>query len=476
MSIKRYTATADNTITNALESNLVNRATGSNAGAADVVEIFSIYGQATTSSAEKSRALVQFDMSQISSDRTAGSIPASGSVSFYLKMFNTEHIETTPRNFTLAIQAVSQSWEEGNGLDLDSRTDLTYNNVGSNWIKRSGNNSWVAQGGDFHATPVITASFDKGTEDLEVDVTSLVEEWIAGTKDNYGFGIFLSGSYESGTVSYYTKKFFARSSEFFFKRPVLEARFNDDINDDRGNFYSSSSLAPASDNLNTLYLHNYVRGRLRNIPSIGTGNIFVDLYQTLGGTAETLCISTPATGGYVSTGIYSCSVCVSTTATTLRDVWHNGSGTQFHTGTISVNSFASEVYSTNQRYVLSISNMKSYYSNEEVARFRLYARRKDWSPTIYTVASATPENLIIPSASYEICRSIDGERVIPFGTGSDLHTGLAYDVSGNYFDLDLSLLEAGYSYDIKLAFYNDSVTDWEIQPYNFRFKVRENEY
>ena len=120
--------------------------------------------------------------------------------------------------------------------------------------------------------------------------------------------------------------------------------------------------------------------------------------------------------------------------------------------------------------------MKSYYSNEEVARFRLYARRKDWSPTIYTVASATPENLIIPSASYEICRSIDGERVIPFGTGTDLHTGLAYDVSGNYFDLDLSLLEAGYSYDIKLAFYNDSVTDWEIQPYNFRFKVRENEY
>jgi len=476
MSIKRYTAIADNTITNAFESDLSTRATGSNAGAADVIEIFSIYGQATTSSAEASRALVQFDTSQISADRTAGLIPANGSVSFYLKMFNTEHIETTPRNFTLAVQAVSQSWEEGNGLDLDSYTDLTYNNIGSNWIKRSGNNSWVAQGGDFHTTPVFTATFDKGSEDLEINVTSLVEEWIAGTKDNYGFGIFLSGSYESGTTSYYTKKFFARSSEFFFKKPIIEARFNDDIKDDRGNFYSSSSLAPAEDNLNTIYLYNYVRGRLRNIPSIGTGNIYVDFYQTLGGTTETLCIDTPATGGYVSAGIYSCSVCVSTTATTLRDVWHDGSGTQFHTGTISVNSLASETHSTNQRYVLSISNMKSQYSNQETARFRLYARVKDWSPTIYTVASATPENLIIPSASYEVCRTSDGARVIPFGTGSDWHTGLAHDVSGNYFDLDLSMLEAGYSYDIKFAFYNDSVTDWEVQPYNFRFKVREDEY
>ena len=476
MSIKRYFATADNTITNAFNGDLTTRATGSNAGAADVVEIFSIYGQAITSSTEASRALIQFDISQINTDRTSGLIPTSGEVSFYLKLFNVSHRETTPKNYTLAIQAVSQSWEEGNGLDLDTREDLTYDVVGSNWIKRSGNNSWAAQGGDFHAAPVFTATFDEGTEDLEVNVTSLVEQWIAGTKQNYGFGIFLSGSFESGTTSNYTKKFFARSSEFFFKRPVIEARFNNDIKDDRGDFYSSSSLAPAEDNINTLYLHNYVRGRLRNIPSIGTGSIFVDLYQTLGGTAETLCINTPATGGYVSTGIYSCSVCVSTTATTLRDVWHNGSGTEFHTGTISVDSFASEVYSTNERYVLSISNMKSYYGSQDTARFRLYARRKNWSPSIYTVASNTPENLIIPSASYEICRTIDNLKVIPFGTGSDFHTGLAYDVSGNYFDLDLSMLEAGYSYDIKFAFYNDSVTDWQVQPYTFRFKVREDEY
>ena len=43
--IKRYYATKDNTITNAFQENLSTRGTGSNMGASDIVEVFSIYGQ-----------------------------------------------------------------------------------------------------------------------------------------------------------------------------------------------------------------------------------------------------------------------------------------------------------------------------------------------------------------------------------------------------------------------------------------------
>ena len=43
------------------------------------------------------------------------------------------------------------------------------------------------------------------------------------------------------------------------------------IKDDRSNFYYSSSLAPAEDNLNTIYLYNNIAGRLKNIPAVGTG-------------------------------------------------------------------------------------------------------------------------------------------------------------------------------------------------------------
>ena len=55
--------------------------------------------------------------------------------------------------------------------------------------------------------------------------------------------------------SYYTKKFFSRSSEFFYKKPLIEARWDSRITDDRGNFYASSSIAPGADNLNNLYLY-----------------------------------------------------------------------------------------------------------------------------------------------------------------------------------------------------------------------------
>ena len=122
MGFKRYTASADTTITNAFKSNLVTRGTGSNMGYADSIEIFSIYGQTSSStdgqSQELSRGIIKFPVSSISADRTAGNIPGSGSVTFYLKMFNARHPWTLPQDFTLVVAPVSTSWAEGTGLDM----------------------------------------------------------------------------------------------------------------------------------------------------------------------------------------------------------------------------------------------------------------------------------------------------------------------------------------------------------------------
>ena len=112
MAIKRFFASKDNTITNAFKENLTTRGTGSNMGAADIVEVFSIYGQATSASNGLSRALVEFDTTTVAAARTAGTIPASGSVDFYLRMYDAEHVESTPRDFTLTVAAISQSWTQ----------------------------------------------------------------------------------------------------------------------------------------------------------------------------------------------------------------------------------------------------------------------------------------------------------------------------------------------------------------------------
>ena len=79
----------------------------------------------------------------------------------------------------------------------------------------------------------------------------------------------LSETQEDGSQSrsYYTKKFFARSSHHQLERPIVEVQWDDSIKDDRGNITKSSSLAPAADNLNNIYLYNKQRSGLADIPN-----------------------------------------------------------------------------------------------------------------------------------------------------------------------------------------------------------------
>ena len=496
MAIRKYKATADNTIANGYQDNLATRATGSNMGLADVSEVYSIYGRQSSDSSELSRIITQFDVTSIIADRNSGDIPASGQVKFYLKLYNAETSNTVPKDFKLVVEAISRAWTEGDGLDLENYKDLGV----SNWISASDGVGWTTPGGDYHQLPTFEQTFETGLEDMELDITSLVEEWITGAggggKTNYGVGVRLTSSLETASDSYYTKRFFARGTQYFFKKPVIEARWNSSIQDDRGDFYFSSSIAPGPDNLNTIYLYNYVRGRLTNIPAVGaTGSIMVSLYS---GSSDNTAPSgsklilydgqVNITGGFVSTGIYSCSVAVTASDTlsisTLYDVWHSGShldehatSTEYFTGSISAESFAAAASSNgNYRYVTNIKNLRNKYFSEEQARFNVYVRNKNWSPTIYTVASTEIENTIIPSASFRVYRVLDGLNVIPHGTGSDLQTILSYDVSGNYFNLDMSLLEPGYEYGIKLAFYDSQRQSWIEQDQKFLFRVEDYEY
>jgi len=513
MAVKRYWAKSDNTITNAFEENLTTRATGSNMGASDILEVFSIYAQASSTSAEKSRALIKFNVTastnSIQSDRAAGTIPVSGSVSFYLRLFNAPHSQTLPKNFTMDVSAINGSWEEGNGLDMDAYKDKD----DSNWTNKLPATAWTTTGGDYYvdATSSFTASFGEGTEDIEVDITTLVEQWvnsagnILGSKGDEGVGVFNSSTYEAAARSYYTKKFFGRGTEFFFKRPCIEARWNSATKDDRGTFFYSSSLATADENLNTIYFYNYFRGQLRNIPGIPTDNkIHVSIFSgssddsspfgsallLVGDNTHVRTVAnTVVTGGLVSTGIYSASFAATAAATplnTIYDVWFSGSDTvtdstgasvRYHTSSIKPETLYGSSIAPASEYVSSITNFKSVYRDNETARFRIYTRQKDWSPTIYTKATAQAEVNIVESGSYEIYRVVDDLKIVSYGTGSDLHTQMSIDTSGSYFDLDMQMLEPGYMYGIKFAYYNNSVGSWVEQPETFKFRVesRQNE-
>jgi hypothetical protein len=200
------------------------------------------------------------------------------------------------------------------------------------------------------------------------------------------------------------------------------------------------------------------------------------------------------TGGLLpgKTGIYSASLAITAavTGTTvvgpltkLFDVWHNGSGSaqagyiQFHTGTIYPKTLNASHYNPDPKYVSTIRNLRPIYSNTETARFRVFVREKDWNPTIYSKATRNIEATLIDSASYKITRVIDGLEVIGHDTGStnDSATLLSFDVSGNYFDLDMAMLEEGFSYKVGLAYYNGAIGSWVEQPQTFKFRVEQDE-
>ena len=98
--------------------------------------------------------------------------------------------------------------------------------------------------------------------------------------------------------------------------------------------------------INTLYLYNYVRGALTNIPAINKGAIYVSFYSGSddnsepSGSAISLPTTLPhthvssvnpfvVTGGWVDTGVYTASFAITgarAPLTKVFDVWHDGTG------------------------------------------------------------------------------------------------------------------------------------------------------
>ena len=518
MSILRYTASLDNTITNAFKEDLKTRGTGSNMGSSDILEVFSIYKQASDISVELSRILIQFPIDKVITDRASNVLADSGSVVWKLKLYNAPHYSSTPSSYDLKISAVSGQWQEGTGLDMEEYSDVTKDDIGSNWYKRSGATGWTNIGGDYHSAPAFEKSFDNGLENLEVDVSDIVEQWIAGEKQNYGFGVRLTDSYEGyfssstglnftgsgditgsnvqadigsihningATRSYYTKKFYGRGTEFFFKRPVLEAQFNDSKKDDRGNFHFSSSLLPAADNLNTIFFYNKFRGRLVDVGGKSYNLPTASFYYSSGSVPEGSArsfrdssnnVTTALKSTRVEQGIYkiqfsATSSIVNDNYPYLIDVWSFG-GEEVLTGSvITPKTFRPETYEESTNFVLSMTNLKPEYGKNDLAKLRVYAREKNWSPNIYTVAKTKPENKLIISGSYKVIRMIDDLTVVDYGTGSVKYTELSYDQNGNYFEFNMDMLEPGYQYGFKFAIYDEYTQNYLEQPYIFKFRV-----
>jgi hypothetical protein len=473
MSIKRFIADSDTTITNAYDGSNTSRAVYANMGAADSLEYFSLFGRISPNSIEKSRILVKFPVSQISSSRASGSLPASGSVNFFLRLSNVAHPFSLPSDYDIVIKPVSSSWVEGTGLDMENYYDFGVSGStgsGCNWTFRDVGTSWISGGGDYLDNYSITYHIDKGDEDILTDITNIVEKQISGEIPNYGLGIMLSGNYEEsvGNISYYTKKFSARNSQFFYKKPTIEARWNSSLEDDRDRFYASSSLLESSENKYNLYFYNKFNGIFRNIP--GNPNLTVKFYTDSTKTVELT--PTYLSTSIPKTGIYKAVVSLDTTESAAYDYWVNqaSTGTIYFSSSFDINTYAGEENDSEQEYIIKITNLRDSYSASETSRLKIFSREKNWNPTIYTVANQQVENSVHKNLYYKIFRYSDNYSIIDYSTGSLKYSLTSYDSSGNFFDIDFSIFEPDYSYAIKFSLIENN----NIKEFKELFKFRVN--
>lgn len=456
--IYRIRCGKDTTITNYRRFNVA--MTGSNSGLSETLQIFRvapISSSVAYITGSSARILAEFDLSAYCALTASGEIPSVSSL-FYLKLKNQEHANTLPSSYDIEIERLARQWDEGRGLDLERYADKYV----ANWDKARSNVWWTTPGSDVTGSLIATQHFDYGDEDLDCNVSSLVNSWLSGGIPNNGFLIHLSSTLETGSSDYYIKQFHSRHTHFKDNAPYLEARWDDSIRDDRSNFIF--------DNTGSLYLYNIIRGQLTNIIGVGTGNnVMTVKINDLSGTIKT--VSASFTG---LTGIYSASFAIvssSYSGSLFSDRWYSGS-TTFMTGNFTPSNNFSVPTLTQNKYIIHVTNLKNEYEQDEKVRFNLFARPVDYNPATVLTASSTIQGSIITKAYYKIINDRTKDVVIPFGTGSVETTRLSYNGNGNYFDFYMSSLSPGNVYRIVLLVQENNTR--QIIDKSFKFKIVDN--
>lgn len=457
MGIYRITSEKDNTITNRTLNS--GDASEANLGSNSELSVFAVKPASSLYSFDGlSRILIKFPLTELSGKIFQDRIIPSGSSKYYLKMFNFLHDEELPTSFDIEVCAVSSSWDEGRGKDNDKFLDKGY----SNWFSGSSTAKWNITGSDYLTPLSASQHFDLGNEDLEVDITGLINAWLTGGLEANGLLVKMSNDCENNANTYYKKSFHGRETKYVDRLPLIEARWSNFSSDNRNNFYYNES--------NNLYLYNFVKGQYKNLST----PIYVRVQDSLiGASASYVNVFTASNA---STGIYSIPIELQLTgnlnfSSTFYDIWYS-SGNVYKTGTFYPVEASGSSQDFNENYVLSLENFKNLYSTNEVARLRTNIRKNNQTSHLYALSTASLEsqNLYLENVYYSVLNDNTGEVIIPFMTGTNAqYTKLSYDAQGNYFDLFFNSFVPGFVYEI---IFNIQNTPYDIKVIKDKFKFR----
>lgn len=178
-------------------------------------------------------------------------------------------------SFYLHLVRVPEPWSSGSGNDYSKDGFLTNNysfsENGSNWFNSNTQTPWSSGDGIYtgitsgNTNIVSTQLFEVGNEDIEIDITSEINNIITGSTNNNGYMLCYDELLEqtSTSITQYVG-FFTNKTNTFFK-PYLETIYSESIIDDRNEFYLDKD--------NKLYFYSIIGGQQENLDNIPTCTI-----------------------------------------------------------------------------------------------------------------------------------------------------------------------------------------------------------
>jgi len=215
------------------KNNTIVRNSDVNTGLNPIAELF--YG-GSVGEEKYSRFLFHFDESRLKALYTGGTYTDLTKLTHTLKMTNTGAFDKELLNgtmggkertcsFDLIVFKVNQFWDNGVGYDYDVcdfiNGDCAFNNGASNWINAQTGIMWSGGTGVYSGSPsgitIATQHFDKGNENIEIDITNYVNAVLTGDT-NYGLGIAYARPFElmSTTEPQYVG-FFTNNTQTFYE-------------------------------------------------------------------------------------------------------------------------------------------------------------------------------------------------------------------------------------------------------------------
>jgi len=210
------------------DASLYSASSSMNTGLDEVLDVEKF--KPTSSTTNLARSLVKFDLTKFNFGNST-----SGSRVFKLVLHATEPTNLN-LEYDLEFNAVSQSWTMGTGKFFNEpiTTDgvswyyKTSYSSGDFWDSGSRDTyggTWYSGSGQ-----TTTQSFSYESSDVKVDVSSIVEQWIATTIPNQGFVVKFTDAEEADSTNYGYLKFFSTDTNTIYK-PTLQLYWDDSVFD-----------------------------------------------------------------------------------------------------------------------------------------------------------------------------------------------------------------------------------------------------